>query len=238
MSHCARQVAAIVLAVACTPGTVKAEPITVVFDVLVTRVESFNFSTSPVGSSFALSLTFDPAQMASVMGGVWYGVPIFSAVPLSVPTAPEGIPLTNSADTFHGTSLAIARIRSFGDAIIDDHVTSYDRILSITGSGFLESGPIRADQFPSHLESIGNTGFNFEDFGCIGVDPIRGDRTCLPASGPGTQWVRYGGLATPQQTADPIPEPGTLALVAAGAWILHRRTRETASPKRSRGPNN
>ena len=218
------------LTVCSTPAA--AEPITAVYDVQI--FERFSRAgpppglTEPFTQQFLLSMTFDPA---SAPGSGVYGRPVFSPVPLEIPSAPSGMQLNEFGSTTHiatelGGFFARAQSGMFGSLNVAGNPTVYDVGLTLTGSLPSSTPPVptTADTFPIHL-TLGSSFSNFVYSSCLGVGPFgAGADSCTDAQGAATRIVRYSGrLTLLETTPEVIPEPATLALVATGLVILSRR---------------
>jgi PEP-CTERM motif len=222
--------ALVILAVSVCSRPAAAEPITAVYDVQI--FERFSRTgpppgvTEPFTQQFLLSMTFDPA---SSPGSGVYGRPVFSPVPLAIPSSPSGVTLTEFGSTTHigfGGFFARAQSGVFGSFNDAGNPVVYDAVLTLTGSLLSSTPPVAttAETFPIHL-TIGTSFTNFVYSSCLGVGPFGPSAdSCTDAQGAATRIVRYSGRLTLLETTPAaIPEPATLALVASGLVILSRR---------------
>lgn len=220
-----------------TQGT--ADPITVTFDVrVVERVlrttPNPTFTTQPVNLSFALQMTFDPAQGTAES---IYGSPSFSTPPLTIPTAPPGVPFSTSGATQHEVVsnpftepflLAGAGRQKFfvGDHNGQNILFSEDFTL-VSRTSITAPPVINPETFPLHLGMPSDAGgfterFNFIYGSCLAIG-FAGEE-CIDAA----SWreERFLGFATlRQEDGDPgvIPEPTTLVLVGSGLVLAARK---------------
>ena len=223
----------LILALSACSRSVAAEPITAVYEVQI--FERFSRVgppspglTEPFTQQFLLAMTFDPA---AVPGSGVYGRPVFSPVPLEIPSAPPGMTLNEFGSTTHiatelGGFVARAQSRMFGNLNVDGNPMVYDVAVTLTGSLPSSTPPVptTAETVPIHL-TLGSSFTNFVYSSCLGIGPFGGGAdSCTDAQGAATRIVRYSGrLTLLETTPEVIPEPATLALVASGLLILSRR---------------
>jgi PEP-CTERM motif len=227
-----RRTALVILAVSVCSPPAAAEPITAVYDVQI--LERFSRTgpppgvTEPFTQQFLLSMTFDPA---SSPGSGVYGRPVFSPVPLAIPSSPSGLTLREFGSTTHiptasGGFVARAESGVFGSFNDAGNPVVYDAVLTLTGSLLSSTPPVATtpETFPIHL-TIGTSSTKFLYSSCLGVGPFGPSAdSCTDAQGAATRIVRYSGRLTLLETTPAaIPEPATLALVASGLVILSRR---------------
>jgi hypothetical protein len=218
---------ALVFAFAISSAT--ADPIIVVYHVQVT--ERMTWASNPIWEpfpqEFTLQMTFDPANASfDSYGPVW-----FSPIPLPGVSPPPDLTLTTNRYTAHGTFeenpygswnlFASATVYEYGWNAEWSYFRNTRLISNVPPGGW--SPVFTPETFPGHLV-LGP--YNF-DYG-----------TSLFGSPPGSrtpETLSYRGFATlvDVHTAEPIPEPGTLALLGGGLAILARtRRRDTARLER------
>ena len=208
---------------------VKADPITGYFDVhILERISLSKELTEPFDTSFRLSVTFDDGivienSFGTILQQV-YGPPVFSKIPLEVPTRPTDEPFIREAtrnDFTRGFNDDLDRWYTAGEiswvefnSFVEHH--AYQFGIRLAATDFLESQPdISPASLLAFLGGPHDDPINFSVYAAL--------RDFPPENGPfSDDSFVYLGTAT---TAPPIPEPGTVALVGAGLVGLVARRR-------------
>jgi hypothetical protein len=221
MKFCARLGSHTAMVLLCLTATVSADPIVAIYDVQVTGRMTVvsNPVFEPFDQEFTLVLRFDSAR--SSFG---YGPAAFSVVPLAGISPPPGLSFSTDNRTVHGRFgdedepsdlVAFAVQSEFGHS----PQWQYFRNIALgTNLQTVQPPPIfTAETFPAHLV-LGTPVNFFYSTSLFELTPtIRID--------PGS--VTYQGLATVRevQAPEPVPEPGTVALIGSGLVMLARRQR-------------
>jgi hypothetical protein len=201
----------------CSGLSAAADPIVAIYDVRVTERrtgESFDFL--PFERQFTLRLTFDPA----IRGQGDYGPARFSPLPLPSIAPPPGLPLETFGATGHGSGEDENPFNLFATAIETQFhagpTFSFNRSTRLLTNMRVGEPrpPFSVETFPAHLVLAPINFFHSASLRMTQTSQLVGS-------------VQYRGSATllSVNPAQPIPEPGTLALVGTGVLLLARRRR-------------
>ena len=229
MPHLPKRSLQLLLALGCWPtAQVQSEPI-LVGNYHVQVFHRFSYQTEltePFQQQFPLRITLhgpvSPRDDFRIGMSRTYGVPTFSDVPLSVPSAPEGLAVGTRGDTRHVAvnasfteftwqqqAVAFSAINELGDTAPLD----YFRFTSLENrlTGLASPPELTPRTFLEHLSPPGDQSvpFNFTYAGYLHVGQRIGPPQFLGPS------YAYYGTATLADIESPpaVPEPATVALL-------------------------